>query len=186
MNAALIALGLQRDLLEADGRMPIALAQVEPLVSVANAVIAAAEAARVPVIYVVNAFPRSQWFLNFMRRGAALAGSPGAELDPRVRRAEGCEIVEKEHDDAFTHPRLQETLAAKGIDQLFVMGVFASSCVRKTALSARRARYAVTVIGDAVGGSTTHNREGSLAIIASDGASVVTSEVVLRAWSERG
>ena len=170
-STALLALDLQRDFLADDARMPVARAQVAPLLEVSNSLIDAAAARAVPVVFIVNAFPRSQRLLNFLRRGAAVAGTPGAELDPRVRAAPGATFP-KERGDAFTNPALDAYLRAQGITHLLVIGVFAPACVRATARGALGRGYRVTVVRDGVGAGSDRARARGLARMAKDGAEV--------------
>jgi len=76
---AVLAIDLQRDFLEDEGRIPVARSQVEALIAAANSVTASAAAHGVKVVYVGNEFPRSQWLANLFRRNAALTGSRGGE-----------------------------------------------------------------------------------------------------------
>src|SRR5579864_8527350 len=117
-DAALLVLDLQRDFLEDDGRMRIARAQVEPLLAATNATIDAAAASGVPVIYIVNRYPRSHRLLNFFRGGAAVEGTRGAELDPRVHVAPGAAVVAKWSNDAFSNPELGALLEQRGVKRL--------------------------------------------------------------------
>jgi len=180
-ESALLVLDLQRDFLEPAGRMPIAEAQVAPLLSVANQMIDAAAAGGVPVVYVVNAFPRSQRVLNFLRHGAAVVGTPGADMDPRVALAPGARTFAKERSDAFTNAELDACLRQAGVKHLAVMGVFAPHCVRSTVQGALARKYRVTVVKDGVGAASDGARARALVKMAKDGGVVAEARrVVLR------
>lgn len=170
-DAALLVIDLQRDFLESGGRMPIAPSQVEPLLTAANGLIDAAVTHAIPVIYVVNAFPRSQRLQNFFRRGAGIAGTMGAEIDPRVHVVAGATFA-KEQGDAFSNPALDAFLRAKSIVRLTLIGVFAPACVRATTRGAIRKGYRVTVVSDGVGARSDGARDRALSRIARDGATV--------------
>ena len=157
--------------------MPIAPTQITPLLTVSNALIDAAAARGVPVVQIVNAFPRSQYVLNFLRRGAAVAGTPGAELDPRVHTAPGATFP-KERTDAFTNPALDAFLRERGITELLVLGVFAPACVRATTRGALAKGYRVTVVSDGVGAASDGARDRGLARMAKDGAALASAERV--------
>jgi nicotinamidase-related amidase len=172
---ALIVLDLQRDFLEERGRMRIAAGQVEPLIGVANATIDAAQARGTRVAYVVNAFPRSQRLLNFFRRGAAVAGTMGAELDPRVRVVAGAPTFTKDRGDGFTNPELGAWLKGQGVKRLAILGVFAPACVRATARGALRSGFEVTVVGDGVGAGSDGARARALRSMARDGVTIGSS-----------
>jgi nicotinamidase-related amidase len=174
---------MQRDFLEGSGRMPIAPPQVAPLLAVANRLIDVAASRGVPVVYVVNAFPRSQVLQNFFRHGAAVADTPGAEIDPRVHVAPEATTVPKERSDAFSNADLDALLRKAGVSRLAIVGVFAPACVRATARGALRTGYRVAVVRDGVGAASDHARDRALSRIAADGAAVENAESIALAWS---
>jgi nicotinamidase-related amidase len=171
-DVALLVLDLQRDFLEDAGRMPIARAQVAPLLDAANATIDAAAARHVPIVYIVNAFPRSQVVLNFFRHGAAVAGTPGADMDPRVHVAPAGTTIPKERSDAFTNPALDAFLRERGVKRVGILGVFAPHCVRATARGAMKHGYGVTVVRDGLGAASDGARDRAVRGIENDGAAV--------------
>ncbi len=158
--------------------MPIAAPQVAPLLAVANRLIDAAASRGVPVVYVVNAFPRSQFILNFFRHCAAVADSAGAEIDPRVHVRPGATVFRKARGDAFSNPELDAFLRKSGVQHLVIVGVFAPACVRATARGALRTGYRVTVVGDGVGAASDGARERALSRMAADGVAVAKAEAV--------
>ncbi len=177
-GTAFLVLDLQRDFLEARGRMPIDGAQVEPLLVASNALIDRAAMNGAPVVYIVNAFPPSQWFLNVLRRGAARVGTYGAEMDPRVHIAPGGTFT-KDAGDAFTNPALGAFLRERAVERLLLGGVFAPACVRATLRGALREGYGVTVVRDCVGASSDRARDRGLAAMADDGATLASAEGAL-------
>lgn len=178
MSSVVLALDLQRDFLEDDGRMPIARAQVPGLLAVTNAVTAAAAEHGVKVIYISNEFPRSQCLANFFRRGAAIAGSPGGEIDPRVVRRSSM-YVSKAEGNAFSNPALGAFLRARGADEVIVLGLFAGACVAATTRGAMRAGYRVTLVRDAIGAASDWARDRALAKLQRAGAQVTSGDEVV-------
>jgi nicotinamidase-related amidase len=176
-ESALLVIDLQRDFLEDDGRMPVARTQVEPLLRAANALIDAATSRGALVVYILNAFPATQRVANFFRRGAAVAGTPGAQLDPRVHVVSGGTFI-KERGDAFTNPALAAFLRERRITRLAILGVFAPACVRATTRGALREGYRVTVVSDGVAAGSDRARDRALALMTKDGASLARSETV--------
>jgi nicotinamidase-related amidase len=172
MSTALLLIDLQRDFLEPTGRMPIASAQVGPLIEACNALGDAAAVSGAPVGYIVNAFPESQWLLNFLRRGAARVGTSGAAIDPRVHRVAGAELP-KEHTDAFTNPALEAWLRARGATTLVVTGVFAPACVRATVAGAIARDHRVVLVREAVGAASDVARDRALRAMQKRGATIV-------------
>jgi nicotinamidase-related amidase len=177
-GSALLVLDLQRDFLEDTGRMPVARDQVGPLLSAANALIDAAPAREMHLAYVLNVFPRSAFVSNFFRRGAAVAGTRGAELDPRVHVAGGVRFS-KAGGDAFTNPALDAWLREQGVRELVVVGVFAPHCVRATVRGALERAYSVTVVSDGVAAGSERSRANAIAKVQHEGALVTTSSALL-------
>jgi nicotinamidase-related amidase len=171
-------LDLQCDFLEDGGRMPVARDQVESMLAAVNALVDAGSARRVPVVYILNAFPRSAFVLNLLRRGAAIAGTRGAELDPRVHRA-GDVRFPKAASDAFSNPDLDPWLRSNGIRELIVAGLFAPHCVRATVAGALRRAYGVTIVSDGLAASSEASRARAIARMQGAGAAVTTSAALL-------
>ena len=85
-------------------------------------------------------------------------GIEGAEIDPRIDRAQITEVVDKgdrsglEGYSAFEETDFDERLRRRGVDSLVVGGLAANICVRHTALDALRHGYEVTLVEDATRG----------------------------------
>lgn len=142
-KGAVLLVDLQRDFLGADGRLTVDLDTVPELLDCVHDVVAEADAAGVPVVQIVNEFPR--WSLaNPFRKFAAIEGNEGAEIDPRVPRRDAV-VFTKKRSDAFTNAALEAWLRERDVDHLVVLGVFADACVRRTVEGARARGFAVTV-----------------------------------------
>jgi nicotinamidase-related amidase len=174
---AVLAVDLQRDFLADDGRMPIARDQREGVIVASNAVLDAAVKTGTSVVYIGNEFPASDWVLNFFRRSAAVQGSRGAELDPRVHRVSNLYFPKRQRD-AFSNPSLDSALRRAEVSHLIVLGVMADACVRGTVLGARNRGYAVTVVSDAVGAGSGASRARALDELRRAGVVVAGSEAV--------
>lgn len=184
-STAVLVLDLQRDFLAADARMPIARNQVDGVLAASNAVIGAAAESGAKVVYVANQFSPSDVVANLFRRSAALRGSRGAALDPRVLEVEG-EHFPKSARDAFTNPDLDAYLRRERVSRLVVLGVFADACVRGTILGALNRGYAVTVVREGVGASSDSSCASALAAYAKAGATVAAvDDVVLSLRADR-
>jgi len=160
--------------------MPIARAQVATLITVANAITTKATTiVGAKVVYIGNEFPRSQWVRNFFRKNAALAGSRGGEIDPRVEQV-STTYVSKAEGNAFSNPALGGFLRAAGVEDLIVLGVFAGGCVSATTRAALHAGYRVTLVRDAVGAASDGARDRALTKLEHAGARVKSGAEVLR------
>ncbi|MCS6946148.1 MAG: nicotinamidase [Steroidobacteraceae bacterium] len=87
-----------------------------------------------------------------------VAGSDGAAFAPGLHVPPSALIVSKGVEprsngySAFEATRLAETLAQRGVRELFVAGVATDYCVRASVLDARAAGLQVNVLADAIAG----------------------------------
>ena len=150
-HVAVLLLDLQRDFLGAAGaRLPVDAPGAAAVLRTANAILAKRVLASALPVLIVTQFPASARLANFFRKGAAIVGTPGADLDPRLGKTGQVRVMTKARSSAFTNPDLERYLHAQGVQELYVLGVFAEGCVRATVRDARRRGYPVTVIVDAV------------------------------------
>jgi nicotinamidase-related amidase len=168
--SALLVIDMQVDFLDHAGRMPVDRARAHDLIDHVNAAIAEAQACGALVVHIGNAFPRGS-VANLFRKFAAIAGSPGAALDQRVRH-DGIPYVAKRHGDAFTNPELHAMLSRAGIRRVLLAGVFANACVRATARGALAHGYQVRVLSDCVASSSDRSTARALAAMRAMGADV--------------
>lgn len=119
-----------------------------------GAVIGAARAAGMPVIFVVVQFregypeisPRNKSF-SALRQSGALTGET-AEIHPDVPREPGDVIVTKRRISAFAGSDLDVVLRAHGIESLVLTGIATSGVVLSTLRLAADLDYRLTVLAD--------------------------------------
>jgi nicotinamidase-related amidase len=169
-TTALILLDLQRDLLEADGRMPVAQAQVPPLLDTATALHAAARAKGLPVIRVENLYTSSD-VGNLFRNGATVRGTPGAAWDPRAP-VDADAMFEKDAPDALSNPAFDAALREKQVTHLVISGVFADGCVTWTTRGALNRGYRVTLVRSGVAAGSEQARSDALERLKAEGVAV--------------
>ena len=175
-RSAVLLMDLQHDFLGAEGsRMPVDAAGAADVIATATAILNGEVLTQAVPILILNQFPITDRIANFFRKGAAVAGSPGADLDSRIRNAERAKIIVKASASAFGNPELDRYLQAEGIGELYIMGVFAEGCVRSTALDALRRGYGVRVIADAVASNAWWKKRFALWGMQRAGADVVPS-----------
>jgi len=179
-DTALLALDLQRDFLEATGRMRVSGKHASMVIAAANRLLQHAEKTGWLPILVKHEFPRKDWIGNLLRRYAAIEGSIGAEIDPRIRIPPNGALVSKRKADAFTNPALTEILESAHIRQLLILGVVAESCVLATANSALRRSFSVTVVCDGVGSTRSTLRDSGLLKMQAAGARLKESSEIIR------
>ena len=166
-TSALLSIDLQKEY-HAGGAYPVA--DYATVLANAAALIDAARQASVPVIHVqawVEEDERARYRLLEECLPEALrsaeAGSVGADICDEVAPLAGETIVQKRWPSAFDRTDLHELLAAAGIENLVVTGVWTESCVRGSVFDAIYSGYRVWLVKDACGSMTaTMHRVGLL------------------------
>lgn len=149
-RTALLLMDFQADIV---GRFGQAAAAVER----AAELLAAARAAKVPVVYVVVGFrpgypevsPKNAMFSMLTQRGGFLLTTPGADIVPALRPEPSDVVVVKHRVGAFSGTDLEMVLRAKDVDTLVVAGIATSGVVLSTVRHAADADYRLFVATDA-------------------------------------
>ncbi len=150
-RSAVLLMDLQQDFLgKEDARMPVDKLAGASVLRCANAVLSKRALPDALPIMVVNQFARGERIAKFYRAGAAIKGTPGAQLDKRLQLPGQVKIIAKTAKSAFSNPDLEHYLIDQDVADLFVLGVFAQACVHATVIDALRLGYRVTVIVDGV------------------------------------
>jgi nicotinamidase-related amidase len=172
---------LQRDFLAHDGgRMPVDPLGAAAVIDVANDVLAKRLLPGALPILMHSQFPNSDRIGNFFRHRAALAGSAGAAIDPRIQGIEHAAVIEMCHPSAFSSATLDTLLREYGVRELYILGVFAEGCVRATAVDAVRRGFIVRAIEDAVASDSAWKRRFGLWSMKHAGATLVASQSLER------
>ena len=175
---ALLLVDLQIDFLSDDGRLPVGTANAARVISVANRMAALFAEQQWPIIMIANQFKRSDTLGNLFHRYAALEGSEGGHIDPRVMVRDACSFS-KAKSSAFTNPALATHLTSSPIDRLVICGVYTEGCVRATAIDALRAGLKTVVISDGVASRHTASHRWALTQMRKRGARVISIEEYL-------
>ncbi len=86
-------------------------------------------------------------------------GTPGWELHPSLRPAEGDIVLDKTTQDTFASTALGDVLTARGISHLIIAGLQSEYCIRETTRGALARHFTVTLVSD--GHSTYDGKEGT-------------------------
>jgi nicotinamidase-related amidase len=149
-HSALLVMDYQQEILSG-------YAQDHPdLLEKAAAVLAAARAARVPIIYIVVRFrpgypevsPHDPAIAGLRASNRLQEGTPGAEIHPQVAPQPGEVVVVKRRVGAFSTTDLATILRAQGITTLLLMGIATSGVVLSTVCWAGDADYELVVVED--------------------------------------
>jgi nicotinamidase/pyrazinamidase len=170
-STALLVIDMQVDFLGDNGRLRVDPARLSGLISNVNTAIIKCQERGATVIHIANEFPRFS-MANLFRKFAAIQGSPGAALDPRVRQ-EGTRYLSKRRSDAFTNPEVDRMLSQLGVRTVLLAGVFAGGCVRATARGALQHGYRAVVLSECIASRSDESTRRALDSMRSSGALVV-------------
>jgi nicotinamidase-related amidase len=120
------------------------------------AVLAAARAADLPIIYIVVSFregypavsPRNRSFSAIRESGRMLAGNPDTEIHPQVGPRRGEIVVAKHRVGAFSTTALETILRAQDVTSLILCGISTSGVVLSTVRWAADIDYDLFVVED--------------------------------------
>lgn len=137
-QAALIVIDVQNDYFPT-GAYP--LHDTQAVLERTVQAVRSAQAQGLPVVLVQHVAKRPSPFFN--------ADTDGVQIHPLLRAAApDAPVVVKAHADSFLNTTLQTTLAALGVDSLWLCGMMTHHCVTHTALSPQAQGYTVRVLED--------------------------------------
>ena len=169
---ALLLIDFQRDFLEADGRMPVARAQVSPVLRAAAEALANARKSGDLVVAIGNEFRPGDLLMNLLRRHASIAGSPGAQWTEKLPIA-GVPYFPKWAESAFVNPDLDAWLRDHEVKTLTLAGLKANACISSTAKEALRRGYKVQLLADAIACGSDRSRARALARLQGKGVALL-------------
>jgi nicotinamidase-related amidase len=165
---ALLLIDFQHDFLAADGRMPVARDQVEPVLAATRVAVERAQADGDLIVKIGNEFRRGDRIGNLLRRHAAVAGSTGTAWDVRADARDAVYLA-KWKGSAYCNPGLPDLLGREGVGHVILCGLYARACVTATARAALASGLRVTVLRDAVACRSGATREAALRRLARRG-----------------
>jgi nicotinamidase-related amidase len=137
-QAALIVIDVQNDYFPT-GAYP--LHDTQAVLERTVQAVRSAQAQGLPVVLVQHVAKGPSPFFN--------ADTEGVQIHPLLRAAApDAPVVVKAHADSFLNTTLQTTLAARGVDTLWLCGMMTHHCVTHTALSPQAQGYTVHVLED--------------------------------------
>jgi nicotinamidase-related amidase len=182
MINALLLIDFQIDFLSNNGRMPVGEANAERVISIANRLVEMFEERRWPIIVILNQFKQSDFLGNFFRRNAAIEGTEGGKIDPRIR-VQDAQYFSKTKSSAFSNPDFAEYLKKAKINNVVICGVYAEGCVRATAFDAQRANLDTVVLSDGVSSNRKSKYKWALSYMRKRGIKIMSFEDYLETHS---
>jgi nicotinamidase-related amidase len=159
-NQALLVIDIQNDFTGQQAKMPIDKLQADEIVGNINMIIKHASQIELTVVYVGNEY-KSLDPLNIFRNFAALKGSEGSKLDPRLVIINQ-NYFSKTTGDAFSNPQLITFLRQNKISEVLIAGVYAEACILQTVKGSLRNAFRVKVVSDAIGTKSKEKRQRCL------------------------
>ncbi len=132
-RAALLVIDLQQGLF----RRPTPVYEQDSLLENVSALVAAAHATAVPVVFVQHA---NKLLVN---------GTESWELHPSLEPRQDDLRLHKTHGDAFEATDLDSLLGERSVDTVYVTGLVTEGCVRATCLGAAKRGYHAVLVSDA-------------------------------------
>jgi len=118
----------------------------EELINKVNKIADSSSIKNIPVIYIKSEI--SNFLINILNDTYA-KGSPGAELDSRLKIVSE-NILNKDKSDAFSNSRIDSILIKNEINELVFTGLDLAHCVNSTILAAVNRNYDICLIEDAL------------------------------------
>jgi nicotinamidase-related amidase len=178
-RTVLLLIDLQRDFLETDGRLPVPLADAARVIAVANRMIKHAQKTGWTMIWIKNEFRWTQFPGNLSRKFAAMRGSRGAEIDPRINCSTEHKMVVKCEADGFSNLQLEVALKDLAPERVIALGLMTDECVQETTRGAIKRGYSVEIVEDGVASMTEADHQRGLANLRECGAILKMSEELL-------
>lgn len=167
-----------------DPAMPLG-SELGPQIEATRRLLAAAREAALPIFYTVIHYDEPDmadagvWRLKQAGLVSLQAGTPAVELDPRLGRRPGEQVILKKYASAFFGTDFLSRLNASRVDTLLIAGCTTSGCVRATAVDAVQSGIRPAVIAEAVGDRAEAAHRQSLFDLDQKYADVVTLDEAL-------
>jgi nicotinamidase/pyrazinamidase len=130
----------------------------------------------IPIIYVKSEI--TNFLINILNNSLA-KGSPGAELDSRLKVVSGF-IITKEKEDAFSNSILDSILIKNDINKLVFLGLDLAHCVNSTIEAANNRNYDICLISDAVLSKSDSLKNEMLNKFRQSGYEIISSKEYLK------
>jgi len=164
-----------------------------PLIERASTILKEARLTKIQIIYVVvqfrDGYPevnlQNKLFSSLKQSGRLVEGTPGTEIDSRVKPQPGDIVVTKRRVGAFSTTDLETILRSKNINKLVLFGISTSGVVLSTVRWAADMDYSLAVVSDACADRDPEVNRVLMDKVFPLQATVVTSQEFLKAISTK-
>ncbi len=170
---ALLVIDVQEDFTGLKGKQPVPYKGAEPQIAAINDLIDRASKAGFKIAYIRNIYGDN--FLTRLFIGRDIEGTPGTEMDARIKMVNGNDFTKK-ISDAFSNPQLDAFLVSNQVNELYLAGLDAACCVYNTAKGALNRGYKVKVVRDAI--MTQKNMDDILKRYETEGIAFASSKEI--------
>jgi len=153
LNGALLVMDIQKDFTRPQDGGPAKIKDAAGLIERVNSISQKAKNAGLKVVYIKTEYARNDHILNMIRKNSAITGTPGTEFDADLKLVSG-DIFSKSRMDALSNPELERFFRANNIGRVYIAGLDANYCVKKTALAALNRGMKVVLVTDALATGT--------------------------------
>jgi len=165
-----------------------------PAIEHATAVVSAARAANVPVMYVVIGFrpgypevsPQNPSFAPVVQSGRFVTETPGSDVHASLKPQATDVVIVKHRVSAFAGTDLDMVLRAKSIDTLVLLGISTSGVVLSSVRHAADADYRLLVVKDGCADRDDEVHRVLLEKVLARQATVLSSAEVIEALRRDG
>jgi nicotinamidase-related amidase len=193
-RTAVLAVHFENDVVAPDGAFAGFFAEqivARGVIATAARVIAAARAAKVPVIYTrvgwdagyATLIPNSNLVAASPEMGCLVNGTHQTEILPALAPQDGELVLTNERVSSFAESKLDSLLRSKGIDTVLIFGVATNLSVEDTARNAANLGYRVAVVEDACSAGTEAAHQASIESMSLLLTGVMSSAEVLEAFA---
>ncbi|MBV7271408.1 cysteine hydrolase [Clostridiaceae bacterium UIB06] len=147
-NSALLVIDIQEDLTGKHAKSPYPYSNSEVFIDNVNSIIDIALEKKYKVIYIRQEFKNGLTDI-LLSKGILISGHAGTQFDSRLK-LKSQNIFSKRQSDAFSNLELEKFLEKNQINNLYIVGLDANTCVYKTAKGGLNRNYKITVIENGV------------------------------------
>ncbi len=180
-KSALLVIDIQKDNVSSASPYPFDPADVSSLIETVNQLTSSCASSHIPIIFIRQVFDGliGTLFSKLLLKGITLKGSPGTELDDRLK-TEGSLQIDKSRQNGFIGTNLQAELEKLDVDTIYICGLDGAYCVSATAKGGLLSGRNVIYIDDAII-TNKPKRWGKLRTeTTSQGAKICSSEDFIR------